>query len=81
MMRTAPEGRWFIAVAWVIALALVIAALRAGTPGWWIAAAAWAALSIWVVAFFRDPARDGARGHQFVLAPADGKVVSIVESG
>ena len=79
MMRTAPEGRWFIAGAWAIALALVIAALRAGTPGWWIAAAAWAALSIWVVAFFRDPARDGARGPQFVLAPADGKVVSIAD--
>lgn len=80
MMRTAPEGRWFIVGAWVIALILVSGALRAGTVGWWIAAAAWVALSIWVVAFFRDPNREGARGHQYVVAPADGKVVSIVEA-
>jgi len=80
MMRTAPEGRWFIVGAWVIALILVSGALRAGTVGWWIAAAAWMALSIWVVAFFRDPNREGARGHQYVVAPADGKVVSIVEA-
>ncbi|MEZ0335041.1 MAG: phosphatidylserine decarboxylase family protein [Gemmatimonadales bacterium] len=79
MMRTAPEGRWFIVGAWIIALILVIGALRAGTVGWWIAAPAWVALSIWVVAFFRDPNREGARGHQYVVAPADGKVVSIVE--
>ena len=80
MMRTAPEGRWFIVGAWVIALILVSGALRAGTVGWWIAAAAWVALSIWVVAFFRDPNREGARGHQYVVAPADGRVVSIVEA-
>ncbi len=78
-MRIAPEGRWFIAGAWVIALALVVAAVRAGTPGWWVVAAAWLALSVWVVAFFRDPARGGARGTQYILAPADGKVVSILD--
>jgi phosphatidylserine decarboxylase len=78
-MRTAPEGRWFIAGAWILALALVIAAVRMGSPGWWVAAGAWAALSVWVVAFFRDPVRGGARGAQYILAPADGRVVGIAD--
>jgi phosphatidylserine decarboxylase len=34
---------------------------------------------VWVVAFFRDPERAGARGDRLVLAPADGKVVSILQ--
>jgi phosphatidylserine decarboxylase len=80
VIRTAPEGRWFIAGAWVIALALLIAALRYGTPGWWIAALLWLALAIWVLAFFRDPERAGQRGERLILAPADGKVVGVVET-
>jgi phosphatidylserine decarboxylase len=80
VIRTAPEGRWFIVAAWALALVLVLVALRAGTPGWWVATVAWLALSVWVVAFFRDPQRSGARGRQYVLAPADGKVVSIQET-
>jgi phosphatidylserine decarboxylase len=79
MIRTAPEGRWFIVVAWVIALALLVAAVRAGTPGWWIGALAWLLLAVWVVAFFRDPERRWARGERLIVAPADGKVVSVVE--
>jgi phosphatidylserine decarboxylase len=78
-MRIAPEGRWFIAGAWLIALGLVVAAVRAGTFGWWVAAAVGIVLSLWVVAFFRDPVRGGARGTQYIIAPADGKVVSIVD--
>ncbi|HET9464121.1 MAG TPA: phosphatidylserine decarboxylase, partial [Gemmatimonadales bacterium] len=42
-------------------------------------AAVWIALSVWVVAFFRDPVRSGQRGDRYILAPADGKVVSILE--
>jgi phosphatidylserine decarboxylase len=38
------------------------------------------ALAIWVVAFFRDPERNGERGERLILAPADGKVVGIVEA-
>jgi phosphatidylserine decarboxylase len=79
-MRTAPEGRWFIVGAWGIALALLLGALRFAAPGWWIAFVLWCALAVWVVAFFRDPERSGQRGECLLLAPADGKVVSVVET-
>ncbi len=80
MIRTAPEGRWFIVGAWAIAAVLVLAAVGAGGPGWWIGAVVWILLAIWVVAFFRDPERAWSRGERLVLAPADGEVVSILET-
>lgn len=80
MIRTAPEGRWFIVGAWLIALALIFAALRSGSLTWWIVTAAWFVVAVWVVAFFRDPERSGQRGDRLILAPADGKVVSIGET-
>jgi phosphatidylserine decarboxylase len=80
MIRTAPEGRWFIVVAWAIALALWLGLLRYGTMGWWTAAVVWTVLAVWVVAFFRDPDRTGQRSDRLILAPADGKVVSIVDA-
>jgi phosphatidylserine decarboxylase len=79
-MRTAPEGRWFIVGAWVIALGLLVAALRFAGPGWWIAGVVWWVLAVWVIAFFRDPERSGQRGECLLLAPADGKVVGVVET-
>ena len=80
MIRTAPEGRWFIIGAWAIAVALVVLAARAESSWWWVLAAVWVALSIWVVAFFRDPERPWAIGERMIVAPADGKVVSVVET-
>lgn len=79
MIRTAPEGRWFIVVAWAVALVLIgLAAAR--TSAWWIlAAAVWGVLAVWVVAFFRDPERAWSRGEQLIVAPADGKVVSVTQ--
>ncbi len=71
MIRTAPEGRWFILAAFVILAVLLVARL------WWFALA-WLPIAIWVVAFFRDPARFGERGEQLIIAPADGKVVSVL---
>ncbi len=71
MMRVAPEGRPFIVVAWVIAGMLAVF-----TP-WW-AAALWLPIAVWVIAFFRDPVREGPRGDNLVIAPADGLIVSIV---
>ena len=72
MIRIAPEGRPFIFGAWILLGAF--AAL-----GWWLAALAWLPVALWVVAFFRDPARDGPRGDRLVIAPADGLVVSVRE--
>lgn len=70
-MRIAPEGWPFIIVAWLLVIGAVL-------PRWWITAAVMAVIAIWVVAFFRDPVRDGPRGEGLVIAPADGKVVSII---
>lgn len=71
MIRVAPEGRPFIAVAWLLGVIFAAA-------GWWLAVALWLPIAVWVVAFFRDPVRSGPRGNQYILAPADGKVVSII---
>lgn len=70
-MRVAPEGWPFIAIAWIVLAVLAWFHL-------WIVVAPWLLVAIWVVAFFRDPVRDGARGDELVLAPADGKVVSVI---
>jgi phosphatidylserine decarboxylase len=79
VIRTAPEGRWFIVVAWAVALVLIGLAV-ARTSAWWVVAAAlWGVLAVWVVAFFRDPERTWSRGEQLIVAPADGKVVSVTQ--
>ncbi len=70
-MRVAPEGWPFIIGAWLIAaLALWM---------WPLGLVIWLPIAVWVVAFFRDPVREGPRGDEVVLAPADGKVVSVLE--
>jgi len=69
----AREGWPFIAIAVVVAV--VVSAL-----GWWVfAVLAWG-VTLFIVQFFRDPARDIPQHATSVLAPADGKVVK-VESG
>jgi phosphatidylserine decarboxylase len=78
VIRTAPEGRWFIVGAWEIAIVLAIVAFWTGAAYWWIAFGVWLPIAIWVVAFFRDPVRTGPRGDGMLIAPADGKVVSVV---
>jgi phosphatidylserine decarboxylase len=80
VIRTAPEGRWFILGAWAIAVVLIVLAARSGSAGWWIVAALGTALAVWVVAFFRDPERPWAVGERIIVAPADGKVVSVIET-
>ena len=71
-MRVAREGWPFIVPAWGILL--VLAAF-----GWWLGALLWLPVAVWVVAFFRDPVREGPRGDHLVIAPADGLVVSVRE--
>jgi len=36
-------------------------------------------VAVWVPWFFRDPRRDGPRGAELVIAPADGRVVGVTE--
>lgn len=69
-MRVAPEGLIFIGIAWITLVVLF-------WFQWWIGVL-WLPVSVWVIAFFRDPVRDGPRGDDLVLAPADGKVVSVI---
>jgi phosphatidylserine decarboxylase len=70
-MRIAPEGWPFIIVAWLLVFVTAL-------PQWWIPATILTVVAIWVVAFFRDPVREGPRGDHVVIAPADGKIVSII---
>ncbi len=58
-----------------IGLALVAALAVTAIGGWW-------SLPFWIVAlfvlqFFRDPPREAPQGERLVLAPADGRVISI----
>ena len=71
MTRIAPEGYPFIGLAWAVALVL-------GLLNWWLVLVFWLPVSIWTVAFFRNPSRQGPRGEDLILAPADGKVVSVI---
>ncbi len=75
-MRVVPEGRPFIAAAALVLLVLAALAVRHG-GGWWLAAALWLPVALWVPAFFRDPVRSGPRDARLILAPADGRVVSV----
>ena len=45
----------------------------------WLLAFLLTLIAIWVAYFFRDPERTGERGERLVVAPADGKIVQIVE--
>jgi phosphatidylserine decarboxylase len=72
-MRIAPEGRPFILGAAMIGVVLVLL-------GWMVTAVAWAVVLAWVVAFFRDPEPKGDPAPGALIAPADGKVVSVIET-
>jgi phosphatidylserine decarboxylase len=71
MTRLAPEGRPVVLGAWAVAAALALLS-------WWWAALLWLPLAIWTIVFFRDPPRHGPRGEDLIVAPADGRVVSII---
>ena len=65
-----PEGRKFALIA--AALCLVAAFLAWETIAWPLGA-----LTIWVLAFFRDPHRVTPQEESFIIAPADGLVTLI----
>jgi phosphatidylserine decarboxylase len=70
-MRVAKEGWPFIVIAWAIVAGLF-------WFGLWYVAIPMVLIAGWVIAFFRDPIREGRRGDDVVIAPADGVVVSII---
>jgi phosphatidylserine decarboxylase len=77
-VRIAPEGWPFIATAWTLAAGAALVAARWG-GAWWILPAILTLLAGWVIAFFRDPIRQGPRGDRYVLAAAEGHVVQVTE--
>ncbi|MDP1892075.1 MAG: phosphatidylserine decarboxylase family protein [Gemmatimonadaceae bacterium] len=78
-MRFAREGLPFMWAAGVIALSVGAAAFRWPRPLLIAAAVVSVLLAVWVAYFFRDPERQGERGPRVVIAPADGKVVQVME--
>lgn len=80
-MSFAREGLIFIAIAALVAAGTYALALNRRSWPLWLLAFLLTVIALWVAYFFRDPERTGARGDQFVIAPADGKVVldTIVE--
>lgn len=75
-MRVASEGWPFIRAAVGMEAGLLV--VWYAWPGWTVALPAVGALLVaWLFVFFRDPDRDGPRGEQLVIAPADGRVCAI----
>jgi phosphatidylserine decarboxylase len=76
MIRIAPEGWPFILPGWVL---VALGAWGVAAWGRWL----WALevplllIAVWLIVFFRDPRRTGPRGEQYVIAPADGKIVDV----
>ena len=78
-MNFAREGLVFIVIAALLAAGGYAIALKYRSWPLWLLAFLLTLIAIWVAYFFRDPERTGERGERLVLAPADGKVVQIVE--
>jgi phosphatidylserine decarboxylase len=78
-VSVAREGVLFIGIGIAAAFGAVALAWNYATVPLWIAAGVMLVLAIWVIYFFRDPERTGLRGEQFVVSPADGRIVQILE--
>jgi phosphatidylserine decarboxylase len=72
-MKIAAEGYPFI-------IAAVGVSLLGFLLGWWSFGALAAACGIFFLAFFRDPERQIPPEKELVVAPADGRVVSVVKT-
>jgi phosphatidylserine decarboxylase len=79
-VRIAPEGWPFIGAVSLLAGVALVAAARLDGAIWWTAAALLVITAAWMGWFFRDPVRHGPRDARLLLAPADGKVVSVIDT-
>lgn len=79
IVNFAREGLVFILIAALIAAGGFALALNRRSWPLWLLAFVLTLLALWVAYFFRDPERQGERGKQLVIAPADGKIVQIAE--
>ena len=57
---------------------LVLALVASALGVWWMAIPLWV-IMVWMVWFFRDPARQSQATEKQVISPADGKVVAVQE--
>ncbi len=73
----AREGLPFIAAAALPAAALLAAAVLLGGTLWWTLGILFGLLALAIAGFFRDPEREGPRGLDLVLSPADGRVIEV----
>ena len=78
-MRMAPEGWPFIAIGWALVALVGFAALRWSAWLWGLEVPL-LPLAVWLLVFFRNPERTGPRGDRVVIAPADGRIVSVTET-
>jgi len=78
-MTFAREGRPFIGIAALVAVVAWGGFVARGGFAWMTAAILLSVVALWVAYFFRDPERAGERGDALVIAPADGRVVSVAE--
>ena len=75
----AREGIPFILVAVAVEIVALLALVWRPGALTAVIALVCAVLTVWVVWFFRDPERMGPRGPNVVIAPADGRVVQVME--
>lgn len=78
-MKFAREGRPFMFIATVLALTVIGTALLLHSKPLEFVAGLCILLAVWVAYFFRDPERTGDRGPHVAIAPADGKIVQVME--
>ncbi len=78
-MNFAREGVVFIVIAGLLATGMFALAVTRRSWPLWLLALAVTLVALWVAYFFRDPERLGERGAHLVVAPADGRVVHIIQ--
>ena len=77
--RFAPEGLPFMAIALAILGGLGAVMVTRPGPAAFAGTVLWGIVTLWVCSFFRDPRPSGPRGNAYLLSPAQGHVVAVVD--